>query len=613
MSVVDEQALAVAIDAARRAGALLREEFHRDGGPRGGGDKATIDELVEVEIRRALLGAFPDDGFQGEETSPEQPGTRRYWCVDPNDGTTAFLKGDRGCAVSIGLIEDGEPVLGVVFAPLFPGDQGDLIAGARGGPVMRNGAIIEPAPLPEVLGPHHIVAVARGAERLARQNLESTFPARIRPVASIAYRLALAAVGEADAGLGMHGCHAWDIAGAHALLRLVSGDCFLPNGEPIRYAPCPEISRVYGASAPVARALHARPWQIFRAKSDATDDVPARLVPGESIRDAGRLSRAQGALVALLCGDSLGQRVEFRSAEDIAAKHPGGVRDLVDGGTWNLAAGQPTDDGELALLLARAIVKDGQPVDATIMDSYRTWLRDAFDIGNTIGRALRGAPDPTSQANGSLMRIAPLGVFGHALHPDALSALAREESARTHAHPVCMDACAAYCVAIAHAISTGETPHEVYAATLRWASRSKLHADVLATLHDAEHAAPLDYSQHLGWVRIALQNAFHRLLHAGTLEEGIVASVLAGGDTDTNGAIAGGLLGAVFGLSAIPAPWRRLVLTCRPLPELSPTQHPRPRVYWPVDALVLAERLLLAGQRRSAEDHRRDPVQVRDE
>ena len=68
-----------------------------------------------------------------------------------------------------------------------------------------------------------------------------------------------------------------------------------------------------------------------------------------------------------------------------------------------------------------------------------------------------------------------------------------------------------------------------------------------------------------GWVKIALQNAFYELLHAPSLEEGVVATVRRGGDTDTNAAIAGALLGAVHGREAVPAQWRSMVLSCRPL------------------------------------------------
>jgi ADP-ribosyl-[dinitrogen reductase] hydrolase len=67
---------------------------------------------------------------------------------------------------------------------------------------------------------------------------------------------------------------------------------------------------------------------------------------------------------------------------------------------------------------------------------------------------------------------------------------------------------------------------------------------------------------------------------------------MAGGDTDTNAAITGALLGAVHGREAVPQRWRRVLLSCRTMI----CTHPRPKTFWPVDALELAEALLALGQ-----------------
>ena len=67
---------------------------------------------------------------------------------------------------------------------------------------------------------------------------------------------------------------------------------------------------------------------------------------------------------------------------------------------------------------------------------------------------------------------------------------------------------------------------------------------------------------------------------------------MCGGDTDTNAAIAAALLGAVYGLEAIPDRWVDCVLNCRPKDGLTDVKHPRPQKYWPVDVLDVAEALL---------------------
>lgn len=70
-----------------------------------------------------------------------------------------------------------------------------------------------------------------------------------------------------------------------------------------------------------------------------------------------RVNRAQVCLLGQLAGDVLGSLVEFQSPEEIRRSYPEDVQELADGGTWNTIAGQPTDDTEMALLLARMLTK----------------------------------------------------------------------------------------------------------------------------------------------------------------------------------------------------------------------------------------------------------------
>ena len=105
-----------------------------------------------------------------------------------------------------------------------------------------------------------------------------------------------------------------------------------------------------------------------------------------------------------------------------------------------------------------------------------------------------------------------------------------------------------------------------------------------------------------GHVVIALQNAFYQAYHASSFEEGLVATVMGGGDTDTNAAIVGALLGAIYGVAAIPEQWRTAVLQCRPERGRPGVRQHRPEVYWPVDALAVAEVLLHTGTSAGRED-----------
>jgi ADP-ribosyl-[dinitrogen reductase] hydrolase len=126
-------------------------------------------------------------------------------------------------------------------------------------------------------------------------------------------------------------------------------------------------------------------------------------------------SRAQGCLLGQLAGDSLGGLVEFYSPATIKRLYPEGVRFLADGGRWDTIAGQPTDDSEMALMLARTLIEQGVYDPVAARKAYVFWLRSGpFDCGNTVSSGLRGQRNPESQANGALMRISPLGIVSPA-------------------------------------------------------------------------------------------------------------------------------------------------------------------------------------------------------
>src|SRR5208283_6009792 len=109
-----------------------------------------------------------------------------------------------------------------------------------------------------------------------------------------------------------------------------------------------------------------------------------------------------------------------------------------------------------------------------------------------------------------------------------------------------------FAIAIADAVSTGKDAREIYEQIKKWAAEMNVEASLMRAIVDAFTSPPADYVHQQGWVLIAFQNALWQLLHAPNLEEGVVDTVMRGGDTDINAAIAGALLGAVKGLGAIP-------------------------------------------------------------
>jgi ADP-ribosylglycohydrolase/fructose-1,6-bisphosphatase/inositol monophosphatase family enzyme len=296
----------------------------------------------------------------------------------------------------------------------------------------------------------------------------------------------------------------------------------------------------------------------------------------QEINDA-LIDRVRGTWLGQIAGDALGTTVEFHSADRIASKYPNGLREIVGGGPFRVRAGQVTDDTELALELARTLAQDGADFDA-VAQSYVRWCRShPFDIGMTTQMALKGPEalskvtfdvvtrraSRTSQANGSVMRISPLAIYGASLRPAKLGEMARQDSRLTHPHPACQEASAAFSRAIG-ALIRGASREEGWLEALRSAyNEDGRQHGVLGALKAAESEKPQCDGKHIGWVLIALQNAFYHLLNADNLEEGVVETVMSGGDTDTNGCITGALLGAHYGESSIPDQWLETVLSCR--------------------------------------------------
>jgi ADP-ribosylglycohydrolase len=408
-------------------------------------------------------------------------------------------------------------------------------------------------------------------------------PARYVAMPSVAYRMARIAAGDGVATVSIHPVSEYDIAAGLALVRAAGGIALDAQGQEIALKGN-STNRITGcfAGAPgAARQLARFDW----ASLEQEPRHEPRIALGFPRKKNSWLGRAQGTLLGQVIGDSLGSRVEFKPAPEIAQRYPAGVRELADGGPWHTIAGQPTDDSEMALTLARALVRDGRHDPQKVLDSYRAWLTSRpVDVGTTTEKGLVGMLTTESQSNGSLMRVSPIGIW--AAGDAALAArTARDDSALTHSNEVCLESCAAYAAAIAAGVA-GASREEMVQAALgnsKGAAREAVEKGAAGWL-------PEDYFTHMGWVLVALQNAFF-FLRSESFENALVETVAKGGDTDTNAAIAGALLGALRGRDAVPARWITPLLACRPLAE-SGALRPRPAEYWPDDVLELAEALL---------------------
>lgn len=593
------------------AGALLKAEFHRPVGPRGSGSKSPLDREIETFLRQRLL-ALHSCGWHGEETPRDASDHDDLWVVDPIDGTAAMLKGLRGSAISVALLRQRRPVLGIVYSPTAPDDLGDLFHWAEGLPPVRNGEVLSPigprpAPYrteqadvavqpaePKPYSHDTVVALNEHAADYAAANHARLAPAAVLAIPSIAYRLALAAAGEADVAVSLTGgLDAYDIAGGHALLMAVGGDLIECDGRPISY----EHGMTYNGCIGGRPELVSEVVRRGLTAASSTKRNPAR--PKRRIEPFLPLRRAQGALLGQLVGDSLGSLVEFKNPDEIRRAYPNGVQNLRPGGTWKLLAGQPTDDSEMALALSRTLCAVGKFDAGIVGEAYEGWgASKPFDIGMTTRAGIaalagRGQPNAESQSNGALMRVSPIGIFA-AGRPDLAAGLARQDAALTHPNPICIAASAAYASAIAAGVG-GADNRTMWSIAHAHAGEDASGRTVRDCLERAIEARPDDFLSNQGWVLTALQNAFHWLWSGRPFEEALIETVGQGGDTDTNGAICGALLGAAQGRDAIPLRWRRLVLSCRAVEDPG-VRHPRPAFYWADDAMDLAEALLVAGQ-----------------
>jgi fructose-1,6-bisphosphatase/inositol monophosphatase family enzyme len=327
------------ITGVEQAGAMLVAEFRRRPRPPGHGDHAEVDHEIERLLRAHVLALLPCR-FVGEESGVvAHPDARYCWLVDPHDGTRAFLDGHRGSAISVALLQDARPVLGVVFAPLSPDRGPDLIAWMTGmDHLLRNGEPVRVDLHARHLAPGDLVFLHHEAAEQPTAHGRRVQPGRGVALPSIAYRLARVAVGDGIAAVSLSGPGAVDYAGGHALLLGAGGTLLNERAQPVTYSSigASSVEACFGGAPAAARDLCAREWAGARDHARQ----PARVsLAWPRTAPEGQRDRAAGCLLGQVIGDSLGALVEFHGPEAIARLHPTGVRELRDGGVWNTVAG----------------------------------------------------------------------------------------------------------------------------------------------------------------------------------------------------------------------------------------------------------------------------------
>jgi myo-inositol-1(or 4)-monophosphatase len=212
--------LAFALEIARQAGALLAERYERVERIdfKSARDVVTeVDHLSEALILDAIRARFPEDGILAEESgehravdgSPPTDGRGRTWIVDPVDGTINYANGIPFFCVSVALVADGRPAVGVILDP----SRDEAFAATADGPATLDGEVVEASDKDRLAD--FVISLSLGGRGSATRIRAMRKAIRIpRSMGSAALALAYVANGRFDAFVQQGGLSVWDIAAA---------------------------------------------------------------------------------------------------------------------------------------------------------------------------------------------------------------------------------------------------------------------------------------------------------------------------------------------------------------------------------------------------------------
>jgi ADP-ribosyl-[dinitrogen reductase] hydrolase len=271
--------------------------------------------------------------------------------------------------------------------------------------------------------------------------------------------------------------------------------------------------------------------------------------------------RARGALLGLAVGDAVGTTVEFQPRDSYEP-----LSDLVGGGPFNLNPGEWTDDTAMALALGHSLLESGGLNEHDLMEKFCDWHHNGrfsctgrcFDIGSTplealerfrrTGNPVAGSTRESSAGNGSLMRLAPVPIrYWNA--PETRSDAARRQSLTTHGAPQAVDACIAFADLVAEAIAGSEASAILVRREGKW---RKAVSEVMTMKCLSWRRNQVNAS---GYVIHCLEAALWAVGGASSFKDAVLRAANLWEDADTTAAVAGQLVGALYGAIAIPGTW----------------------------------------------------------
>ncbi|MDX2470733.1 MAG: ADP-ribosyl-[dinitrogen reductase] hydrolase [SAR324 cluster bacterium] len=253
-------------------------------------------------------------------------------------------------------------------------------------------------------------------------------------------------------------------------------------------------------------------------------------------------------------GDALGATTEFLTLSEIAKKH--GVHKEITGGGWlHLRAGRVTDDTEMNLALGRALIQARGYDGHVVANEFVLWMRaKPVDMGSTVRQGIRAYIETEKLeqeeaewmgGNGALMRNLPsiLATIGD---EEKMKEWSLAQARITHHHPDADDGLIMMAQMIHLALLKGGRA-QLKTLAFAWAEKSKRW----------------DYRRYKlsidGYICNTVKVVLHFFFTTGDFEDCMIGIVNAGGDTDTNAAIAGMLAGAFYGLESLPKRWLKAV------------------------------------------------------
>ena len=280
------------------------------------------------------------------------------------------------------------------------------------------------------------------------------------------------------------------------------------------------------------------------------------------------IDKLKGTIYGQAVGDALGLGTEGMTDEDMAWKYPNGISYYSDifqdrhRKRWKI--GDWTDDTDMMLCIANAVIKDKGVNYTNIAQNFKNWADgEPMGIGETTYKVLSfgdyvdrpfdaskmlwDMSHQLSAANGGVMRTSIVGLF-----PKAVEECAANICRLTHYDPRCVGSCVIVSLLI-HSLVYEEKKlsyHQMVDIGQRYDSRIREYIDL--SLNKDIRALELQNEESVGYTLKTMAAGLWAYWNAPSFEEGLLSVVRAGGDADTNAAVASAILGAKFGFSAIP-------------------------------------------------------------